>query len=35
MDKNNPKNKMEAFTHQFNDTLKLMMSLALLENSVA
>lgn len=30
MSKDNPKNKMEAFTHQFQETTKLLMSLALM-----
>jgi hypothetical protein len=30
MSKNNPKNKMEAFAYQFQDTIKILPSLALL-----
>jgi len=32
MSRHNPKNKMEAFTHQFEDTTKLLMSLAVLND---
>lgn len=35
MSKNNPKNKMEAFAYQFQDTIKILPTLAVLKDKGA